>query len=481
LWHAVNPEPLQRVDYPGETMAERDHATGVLPLALPRWHWRRLCWLTLLLAVLFAIAAAPPRTAMVLDIDGAIGPATVDYLAHGLDEAAQRHAGLVVLRMDTPGGLDSSTRRIVRMILASPVPVATYVAPSGARAASAGTYILTASHIAAMAPGTNVGAATPVAISAQPAPGEEKGDAKPSAMEAKAVSDSAAYLRALAKLRGRNVEWADKAVRGSDSLAAHEAVQQRVIDIVARDLPDLLAQADGRTVAVAGADRRIETRGLAIAQYPPGWRVSLLSAITDPNVALILMMIGICGLIFEFMSPGAIAPGVIGAIALLTGLYGLAILPVSYVGIALILLGLGLMAAEAVTPTLGAVGLAGVIAFILGAVLLLPAEAPGFQLDWRVIGSLAAASLAFVLLVVRTALSARRRMVVSGREQMIGSSGQVIDWDGREGHVLAHGERWMAKAGAPLAPGQNVLVRDLDGLVLEVEPTPRNGRPAEGE
>ena len=451
-------------------MADRGQTAGALPM---RSEWRLAGWLAALLLALISIAAASPRSALVLEIDGAIGPATVEYLAHGLDAARERRAGLVVLRMDTPGGLDSSTREIVQMILGSPVPVATYVSPSGARAASAGAYILTASHIAAMAPGTNVGAATPVAISPQPAPGSggnEQQEARPSAMEAKAVSDSAAYLRALAKLRGRNIEWADKAVRSSDSLAAHEAVQQKVADIVADDLPDLLVQADGRKVLVAGIERPLQTRGLAIANYPPGWRVKLLSVITDPNVALILMMIGLYGLLFEFMSPGAIAPGVIGAIALLAGLYGLAVLPVNFAGIALILLGLGLMVAEAITPSLGAVGLAGAVAFVLGAVLLLPGRAPGFSLDWRVVGSLAAASLGFVLLVVRAALSARRRAVVSGREQMIGSWGQVVDWDGGEGHVLAHGERWAARAAAPLAPGQPVRVRDLNQLTLEVEP-----------
>jgi membrane-bound serine protease (ClpP class) len=447
------------------------------------WHLAR--WLAVLLVALLSIAASPPRAALLLEIDGAIGPATVEYLSRGIEAAEERRAGLVVLAMDTPGGLDSSTRKIIRLILDSPVPVASYVSPSGARAASAGTYILSASHIAAMAPGTNVGAATPVAISPQPAPessdGNEKQSARPSAMEAKAVSDSAAYLRSLAKLRGRNVDWADKAVRSSDSLAAHEAVQQKVVDMIARDVPDLLARADGRRVIVAGANRRVQSKGLAIVPYPQDWRVKLLSTITDPNIALILMMIGIYGMFFEFMSPGAIAPGVIGAICLLMGLYGLAVLPVNFAGVALILLGLGLMVAEAVTPSLGAIGLAGAVAFILGAVLLLPGGSPGFTLDWRVVGSLAAASFGFVLLVVRAALSARRRAVVSGREQMIGSWARVVDWNGDEGHVLTHGERWAARAAAPLAPGQSVRVRDLDQLTLEVEADDRTAPQCKGD
>ena len=463
-------------------MAQCDHQAGVPRNWLPATGARLAAGLIALFLALLSIAAAPPRTALVLELDGAIGPATVEYLSNGFEAAAERRVALVVLRMDTPGGLDDSTRDIVRLILSSQVPVATYVSPSGARAASAGTYIMMASHVAAMAPGTNVGAATPIAIGA-PAPGSEgeSEKVKPSVAEAKAMSDAAAWLRSLAKLRGRNVEWADQAVRGSESLAAHEAVQQGVADLVADDVTSLLAQADGRKALIAGVERPLQTRGLAIAHYPPGWRVKLLSVITDPNIALILMMIGIYGLLFEFMSPGAIAPGVIGGIALLAGLYGLAVLPVNFAGIALILLGLGLMVAEAVTPSLGAVGLAGAIAFIFGAVLLMPDRAPGFALDWRVVGSLAAASLAFVMLVVRAALSARRRVVVSGREQMIGSWGRVVDWEGREGHVLAHGERWAARAVAPLVPGQPVRVRDLDRLTLEVEPENRTENHLKGE
>jgi membrane-bound serine protease (ClpP class) len=448
--------------------------------ARPEWILSLIRWLLVVLAALAITGAGPARPALLLDLDGAIGPATVEYVEQGLEEAEARGAGLVVLQLDTPGGLDDSTRDIVRLIIASPVPVATYVAPSGARAASAGTYILTASHVAAMAPGTNVGAATPISIGA-PSPareGEEEEEAKPSVAEAKAMNDAAAWLRALAKLRGRNVEWADKAVRESESLAANEAAEQRVTDFVAPAMTSLLAQADGKLVNLAGSQRRLATRGLAVESFDPGWRIRLLSAIANPNVALILMMIGIYGLLFEFMNPGGIGPGVIGAIALLTGLYSLAVLPVNYAGVALILLGLGLMVTEAVTPTFGVAGVAGVISFVIGAVLLFPDRAPGFEPDWQVIGSLAAVSFGFVLLVVRAALSARRRQVVSGREEMIGSMACVLDWTGSQGHVFAHGERWNAKSPAPLAKGEKVQVRSIDGLTLGVAPAPE---PADGD
>ena len=307
--------------------------------------------------------------------------------------------GLVILRMDTPGGLDTSMREIIRAILSSNVPVATYVAPSGARAASAGTYIAYASHVAAMAPGTNLGAATPVAIGIGGGGGGEDKDktgksddkdgaAKPTppTLEIKAMNDAIAYIRSLADLRGRNAEWAERAVREAASLSSTEAAAENVIDFIAPDIASLLRQADGRRVSVAGMPTTLVTRDLAPTELAPDWRTQILSVITDPNVALIFMMIGIYGLIFEFMSPGAFVPGIAGAISLLIGLYALAVLPVNIAGVALILLGIGLLIAEAFMPTIGAFAVGGVIAFVVGAAILIDPDQVGFQINWAVVG-----------------------------------------------------------------------------------------------
>ncbi|MCX7155468.1 MAG: nodulation protein NfeD [Rhodocyclales bacterium] len=444
-----------------------------------------ICWSSLAVS---QPAAQPAAPVVVLTQNGAVGPANADYLKRGLEKAVELNAQLVVLKMDTPGGLDLSMRAIIKHILASPIPVAGFVVPDGARAASAGTYILYASHIAAMAPATNLGAATPVTIGPQSQPdvprepaatqgspgkdGDRSVDAQSTAqtLTRKQTNDAAAYIRGLAQLRGRNAEWADKAVREAVSLSAQEALELNVIDLIAADLPQLLRQLDGRKLPVLGQERRLATGAAAIIDYQPDWRTRLLVVITDPSIAYLLLMIGFYGLLFEFFNPGLVAPGVIGGICLLMALFALQLLPVSYTGLALMALGVGLLVAEHFAPGFGILGLGGITAFVIGSIMLIDTDAPGYRIPWQMIAGVTAASIGFLLVVLNLALRARRRPVVSGREQMLGATGEVLaDTDGG---VLAriHGEVWKVRANAPLGRGQMVRVVGIDGLVLAVEP-----------
>lgn len=435
--------------------------------------------------------ATPGGEVHLLELKGAVGPAVSDYIHRGFEKARKRGASLIILRIDTPGGLDTAMRDIIRDILGSPIPVVSFIAPSGARAASAGTYIAYASHVAAMAPGTNLGAATPVQIGGSfpglPGGGKDKqkqGDreeakkpeVKPKAtMSDKLVNDAVAYIRSLAQLRGRNADWAEKAVREAASLSAADAVEQKVVDLIANDVPDLLKKLDGREVEVLGAKQTLGTAGAVVKVVEPDWRSKLLAVITNPNIAYILMLIGIYGLILEFYSPGVLVPGVVGAISLLLALYAFQLLPINYAGLALMLFGLGLMVAEAFAPSFGILGLGGAAAFVIGSVMLLETDVPGFRISWMLIGSIALVSAGCFVLMMTLLMRARRRPVVTGQEQMIGGSGRVLDWDGRSGRVRLHGEIWQATAPESLDPGSRVRVEKIDGLTLVVRPDNEGG------
>jgi membrane-bound serine protease (ClpP class) len=380
-------------------------------------------------------------------------------------------------------------RHMIKDILASPIPIAMYVSPSGARAASAGVYLLYASHIAAVAPGTNLGAATPVQIGGAPPPsppdeapdrprGKGKDDKKDSdrvprneeSMRAKQVNDAAAYLRGLAQLRGRNAEWAERAVRESVSLSAQEAVRENVVDLMARDLTELLARLDGRKVNVGGDERALHTEGAEVVRLDPDWRTRFLGIVTNPTVAMILMLIGVYGILFEFYNPGFVAPGVVGAIALLTGLLALHLLPIDYAGLALMLLGIGFMVAEAFLPSFGIVGIGGVVAFVFGGILLIDTDAPGFGLPLAAVAVAGAASFAIIAGIGMMAARARGTPVVSGREQLIGSTGVILETGTAQTFARVQGEMWQVQSSIPLAPGERVRVTDMAGLTLTVVP-----------
>ncbi len=422
------------------------------------------------------------KLVLTIGIDGAIGPATAGYVKGALAEANERHAEAVILRLNTPGGLVTSMREIIADVLASPVPVVGYVAPPGAHAASAGTYILYATHIAAMAPGTNLGAATPVQIG-NPVPGlpgvapdkngkDNKDSTQSQTMTAKVTNDAVAFIRSLAELRGRNAEWAEKAVREAASLSAGAALQANVIELIARNPAELLTLIDGRVVDVAGGEtRHLATKDATIGTLEPGWISRFLSVITDPNVAFILLLVGIYGLFFEFTSPGAVAPGVIGTICLLLGLYALNLLPINYAGLALMLLGMALLIIEAFNPTV-VLGSGGIIAFLLGAVMLFKVESPEYRLSWTVVGIAAAMFIGLILVVLGSLRRARKGPARVGAQAMHGQSAQVLDWSDVEGHVFTQGERWQARGVEAFKPGETVEVTNITDLTLVVRRRP---------
>ncbi|MCB1888133.1 MAG: nodulation protein NfeD [Rhodocyclaceae bacterium] len=451
--------------------------------------WERLfrAWVMTLALLGSTVAGAAP-SARVIDVNGIIGPATATFVARQLDAAVRAGDTIVVLRMDTPGGLDSAMREIIRAILASPVPVATFVHPEGARAASAGTFILYASHVAAMAPATNLGAATPVAIGLSPG-GDDTGtpagkrdpdegkraDAAPatggSAMSRKAVNDASAYLRSLAELRGRDIDFAERAVREAASLSASEALAAGVIDVIAADVPALLEAVDGRAVRLGDTEVELATVGATIQSVAPGWQLRLLGALANPQLAVVLMMIGIYGLFFEFTSPGFGVPGIAGAVCLLLALYAFHMLPVNWVGVALIALGAGLMLAEAFVPSFGAFGVGGVLAFMLGGLFLVDSELPALGLSIPFLAGIAVLSAATLFAIGSLAARSHRRPLASGDGLLVGSEGQVTTAGADGCWAEVGGESWRVESDAALRVGERVRVLAVRGLTLQVGAT----------
>ncbi len=424
-------------------------------------------------------STVPTGAVWVIGIDGAIGPASSDFLSRSFEKARVSDARLIIIEMNTPGGLDASMRDIIKLILASEIPVATYVSPSGSRAASAGTYILYASHIAAMAPATNLGAATPVQIGAPtmpsppvPSAGEEEEDDqadKSTAMERKMVNDAAAYIRGLADMHGRNADWAEDAVREASSLSSTEALDMNVIDIVAEDITDLMAQIEGMSVVLNGNEMVIMIEDSVIHEEKPDWRTELLTILTNPNLVMILGMIGIYGIILEFYNPGSLVPGIIGVICLIMAGYALQMLPVNYAGLTLMLIGIVLIIAEAMVPSFGILGFGGIVAFLMGGLMLFDTDSGAFQIGWPVLGATVFVMAIVIIVTIRLALKIRKQSVTTGIDVLIGREGEVLIDFKQKGQVRIGGEIWAARSTVDVKQGDSVRVLAVDGLMLEVE------------
>jgi membrane-bound serine protease (ClpP class) len=417
---------------------------------------------------------AAPGAIWVIEIDGAIGPATSDYILRGFEKAHEASASLIIIQMDTPGGLDTSMRDIIETILNSDIPVASFVSPQGSRAASAGTYISYAAHIAAMAPATNLGAATPVQIGAPSMPtppgqeAEEKPEAGTTAMEKKMVNDASAYIRGLAELRGRNIDWAEEAVREASSLSASEALELNVIDLIADDISDLVSQLEGKSITINDSEVILSLEGRQIHYHLPDWRTEFLTIITNPNLVLVLGMLGIYGIILEFYNPGATVPGVVGVICLVLAGYSLQLLPVDYAGLVLVFLGIILMIGEAMIPSFGIMGVGGIVAFSIGGLMLFDTELEAFQVGYPALGATALMSALLIFVTINIALKIRRKSVTTGIETIIGEKGQVLTNPEDGIQVRVGAEIWTATSNDDLTPGDAIQVLEVDGMTLRV-------------
>ncbi len=489
-----------------------------------RWHLSYGALGLFLIALALVLLALPQpragdRSVYVLDVYGPIGPAIKDYMIRGIERAEDEGAQMVVLRMDTPGGLDASMRDMISKILNAEVPVATWVGPAGARAASAGTYILYASHVAAMAPSTNLGAATPVQIGGggggedqaerprtpverardalrgedgdeesdevaedSDQPSEESTERAPdapagTATERKVLEDASAYIRGLAERHGRNAEWAERAVREAVSLTASEALDINVIDLMAESLEDLLAQAHGREVRMGDAMMTLDVEGARIEIIEQDWRSRFLGVITNPSLAYILLLVGIYGLILEGYNPGALVPGVIGGISLLLALYAFQILPVNYAGLALMALGFALIAVELFVPSFGILGIGGVLAVVFGSIILMDTDVPGFAVNTGLIAAMGLISALVFGAIVYLAARSHRNPRVSGSESLVGHQAEAIgEFTDGKGRVHVEGEDWSARGPDGIHAGDLVEIEAVDGLILKVRPAAHSSR-----
>ncbi|WP_239495336.1 NfeD family protein [Salinicola halophilus] len=455
-----------------------------------RGRWRLIAWVCLLaLGLVWSLAGlsqSPAERVSILTLDDSLNPATRDYLERGIHDAEASGAALVIIEVDTPGGQVESLRRLAQTILAAEVPVVSYVTPSGARAASAGTYLLYASHVAAMTPGTHLGSATPVVLGEQGGgsggsddentQGERPAGGESDDMRRKRIEDAVAMIRGYAERNGRNAEWAERAVREAANLSAEEALSRSVIDVVATDIDDLLAQLDGREVTLADGERELATTDLEPIREAPGWRTTLLSLIANPTVAYGLLLLGFYGLVFELASPGTLVPGVVGGISLVLGLFAFQVLSLDLAGLGLVLLGLAMIVGEAFIPSFGALGAGGIAAFSIGSVMLMDGANSAFA--WPLIGGTAAIAAGFLLWGVLRVYQMRRRLPQTGREEMIGARAVALgDFAGGRGKVQLHGERWQARSETPVARGDVLQVVALDGLVVTVSPPEVAGTP----